>query len=67
MEQMQEYNIGILAIQEIRWIGQSILEKKEGNIYYSCQNKLYQFGTGFIVSKQHKHLIIDFQPVNWRL
>jgi hypothetical protein len=64
---VHEYNINIIAIQEIRWMGQSILEKKEGNIYYSCHNKLHQFGTGFIVSKKSKHLVIDFQPVNWRL
>jgi hypothetical protein len=64
---VQEYNIDILAIQEIRWMGQSMLEKKEGNIYYSCRNKLHQFGTGFIVSKKSKHLVIDFQLVKWRL
>jgi hypothetical protein len=29
---IQEYKIYILAIQEVRWIGQNILEKEEGTI-----------------------------------
>ncbi|PSN51304.1 Craniofacial development protein 2, partial [Blattella germanica] len=64
---MVEYNIDILALQEIRWLGNNILEKKEGNIYYSCHNKLHQFGTGFMVNQKYKHLVIDFQPINFRM
>jgi hypothetical protein len=51
----------------MRWTHQNILEKRECNIYYSCNNKLHQFRTGFVVSKRAKHLVIDFQPLNWRL
>jgi predicted RNase H-like nuclease (RuvC/YqgF family) len=29
---IQEYKIDILAIQEVRWIGQNVLEKKESAI-----------------------------------
>jgi hypothetical protein len=58
--------IDILALQEIRWIGQNILEKRECNIYYSCHNKFHQFRTGLIVNKRTKQLVIDIQPVNWR-
>jgi exonuclease III len=64
---IQEYKIDILAIQEVRWIGQNISEKKEGTIYYSCHNQTHQFGTGFMVNKNMKHLVIDFQPIDMRL
>jgi exonuclease III len=64
---VQEYKIDILAIQEIRWVGQNILEKKQCTIYYSCHNKIHQFGTGFVVNKNMKHLVMDFQPINMRL
>jgi exonuclease III len=62
MDVTQEYNVDILALQEIRWTGHNIFEKRECNIYYSCYNKLHQFGTGFIVSKRAKHLVIDSSP-----
>jgi exonuclease III len=64
---IQEYKIDILAIQEVRWLGQNILEKKEGTIYYSYHNQTHQFGTGFMVNKNMKHLVIDFQPIDMRL
>jgi hypothetical protein len=64
---VQEYKIDTLANQEIRWVGQNILDKKECTIYYSYHNKIHQFGTGFVVNKNMKHLVIDFQPINIRL
>jgi exonuclease III len=48
----QRYKIDILAVQEMRWVGQSILEKKERTIYYSCHKSLHQFGTGFIINRK---------------
>jgi hypothetical protein len=55
---IQEYKIDILAILEVRWIGQNVLEKKEGTIYYSCHNQTHKFGTGFVVNMNMKHLVI---------
>jgi hypothetical protein len=42
-------------------------EKKECTVYYSCHKRLHQFGTGFIVSKKVRDLVIDFQPINMRI
>jgi hypothetical protein len=63
----QGYKIGILAVQEMRWVGQSILEEKECTIYYSCHKSLHQFGTGFIINKNIRHLVIGFQLINMRI
>ena len=63
----KNYNIDILAIQEIRWTGNGILEKKDCTVYYSCHKNLHQFGTGFLIHRNIKHLVIDFQPVNMRI
>jgi hypothetical protein len=62
----QSYKIYILAVQEMRWVGQSILEKKECTVYYSCHKSLHQCVTGFIINKNIRHLVIDFQPINMR-
>jgi exonuclease III len=64
---IENYKTDILAVQETRWTGQHILEKKECTMYYSCHNKTHHFGTGFIINKDMKHLVMDFQPVSMRL
>jgi hypothetical protein len=35
-------------------------------LFFLRTDTIFHIGK-FIVSKQYKHLIIDFQPVNWRL
>jgi hypothetical protein len=50
-----------------RWTGQHILEKKECAMYYSCHNKRHHLGRGFIINKDMKHLIMDFQSIRMRL
>ncbi|GFV18587.1 craniofacial development protein 2 [Trichonephila clavipes] len=42
------YHVDVLAIQEIRWLGTGILDKKDCTLYYSCQEKAHHFGVGFI-------------------
>ena len=34
--------LDVLAIQEIRWLGTEILDKKDYRLYYSCQKKTPQ-------------------------
>jgi len=56
----------LLPIQEVRWLGRSIIEEKDCTIYYSCDDKQNIFGTGFIISKSIR-LIIDFKPTDRRM
>jgi hypothetical protein len=53
--------------KEIRWVGAGILERRGSNIYNSCQKSKHEFGCGFIVSKEVKHLVIDFIAVDHRI
>jgi exonuclease III len=64
---LQEYKVDITALQEIRWIGQGTVERRDGNIYYSCQKSKHEFGCGFILSKKVKHLVTDFIPIDHRI
>ena len=66
IDQLSKYKADITALQEMRWIGNGVIEKKECTIYYSCGNK-HMFGTGFIINQRVKHLVLDFKPVNERL
>jgi hypothetical protein len=45
----------------MRWIGEGILEKKNHMIFFSCHKKNHMFGTGFIINKKIKHLVMDFK------
>jgi exonuclease III len=66
LEHLDSYKLDITAIQELRWLDKGVLEKRNHVIFYSCQKKSHMFGTGFIVSKKIKHLILDFQAKSHR-
>ena len=40
--------IGIIAIQEVHWIGQGVLEKRDHAVFYSCDRKQHLLGVGFV-------------------
>jgi len=66
IEVMQEYKIDLLAVQEVRWLGRSIIEK-DCRIYYSCDDEKNIFGAGFIFSKHIRSRVINFKPIYTRL
>ena len=60
LSQLEAYKMDIIAIQEMRWTGEGIIDKRNRTIFYSCDRKHHMFGTGFIVHTRIKHLVIDF-------
>lgn len=36
-------------------------------MFYSCSTKKHELGTGFVITKRIKHLVLDFKPVSPRL
>ncbi|XP_073979057.1 uncharacterized protein [Rhodnius prolixus] len=67
LEQIDKYRIDIIAIQEIRWLGKGSLEKENHTIYYSCDERLHAFGTGFVIGRKLRQQVIDFKAVNPRV
>jgi len=51
----------------MRWIGSGTTEKENWIIFYSCDNKEHTLGTGFVIHKKVKHLIMNFQPKSSRM
>jgi hypothetical protein len=51
----------------VRWTGNGALEKKECRVFYSCIANKHQLGTGFIIDKKVRHVVIGFTPVNERI
>ncbi|XP_071037111.1 craniofacial development protein 2-like [Parasteatoda tepidariorum] len=48
LEQMEQYNIDLIAIQEVKWIGNGTLNKKNHTVLYSCHPKKHIEGNGRI-------------------
>jgi hypothetical protein len=54
------------AVQEIRRSGSEIFDSGDFIVCYSG-NKERQFGTGFLINKNDKHLIMNFSPETDRI
>jgi endonuclease/exonuclease/phosphatase family metal-dependent hydrolase len=67
LDQLEKYHVDITCVQEMRWIGTGTIEKKNWIIFYSCDNKEHKLGTGFVIHKRVKHLIMNFQPKSPRM
>jgi len=67
LDQIDKYKIGITAIQEVCWIGQGVLEKRDHVLFYSCDRKQHLLGVGFVVKKNFKHLVMDFKAISTRI
>jgi exonuclease III len=57
----------VLALQEIRWTGTGILEKRKHVMLYSGHQKKHEFGVGFLVNNAVKLTINGFEPVSHRI
>jgi len=67
LSQQDSYKMDITAIQEVRWTGEGIIDKKNHTMFYSSDKKHHMFGTGFIVNKNIKHLVTDFKAKTPRI
>jgi hypothetical protein len=67
LDKLEKYYLDITFVQEMRWIGLGTIEKKNWIIFCSCDNKEQKLGTGFVIHKKVKHLIMDFQPKSPRM
>jgi hypothetical protein len=62
----QDYQIDLLAVQEVRGLGWSITEK-DCRMYYSCDDEENIFGAGFIISIHIRSYSNNFKPIDKRL
>ena len=67
LDQIDKYKTGIIAIQDISWTGQGVLEKREHTIIYSCDERQHTLGVGFVVKKNFKHLVMEFKAISTRI
>lgn len=61
------YKADLIALQEVRWNGDGVMQKKDFDLYYSCHKKDHKLGTGFLVGKRLKTRVLDFAAINPRM
>ncbi|PSN57217.1 hypothetical protein C0J52_05015 [Blattella germanica] len=66
IQQIEQYNIKIAAIQEVRWPGEGSQESGKFTLYYGGATKP-QFGTGFLVRRNILSAIRDIKFVSDRI
>ena len=61
-EELNKYGIVITAVQEIRWSGSEIFDSGDFIVCYNGNKERRQFGSGLLINKKYKHLIMGFSP-----
>ena len=67
-KELQKYAIDAMAVQEIRWQGEGRIDKKEFSMIYSgTSENTGQFGTGFLLSKAARNILLEYENINHRI
>jgi exonuclease III len=67
-EELGKTQLEIVAVQETRWSGTTLIKKKYFSFYYSgTKDQTGQAGTGFILFRGIVNNVIRFEAINERL
>lgn len=67
VEETERYGLGVVALQEIRWNEEGVLDIQDTTIFYCECNQHRQFGTGFAVLKKLVPSVKEFKSINPRI
>ncbi|KAL4126161.1 hypothetical protein QTP88_010387 [Uroleucon formosanum] len=68
VEEIEKYKVPIVAIQEIRWLGNGNVQSSNSTIFFSGKETgKHEQGVGFVVRNSIMSSIKRFMPVNERL
>jgi hypothetical protein len=54
----REYEIDLLAVQEVKWLGRRMTENKDLKICYSCDDQMFSEQALFLVNASDQQLLI---------
>jgi exonuclease III len=65
---LKQYKLDITALQETRWQGKDIMDMKSHMLFYSGKEEgTREFGVAFIVERNMKRNVLDFNAVDERI
>jgi hypothetical protein len=59
-------DVDVLAIEEMRWTGNGIMDKENRILLYSGHQNKHEFGVGFLVNNRIKSSLLDLYPLTIR-
>jgi hypothetical protein len=66
-DELNKYWIAIIAVQGMRWSGSELFDSGDFIVCYSSKKERRHFGTGFLINKKYKLLIMSFNPETNRI
>jgi hypothetical protein len=54
----REYEIDLLAVQEVKWLGRRMTESKDFKICYTCDDQMFSEQALFLVNASDQELLI---------
>jgi hypothetical protein len=68
VQETMNFNLDLVALQEIHWQGQGRIDKSKYTLIYSGRsNKTGPLGTGFILTKRIRDNLLEVELINGRL
>jgi len=68
MEEIGKAKVDVVALQEIRWQDQGIIDKKDFTLFYSGpKERTGRCGTGLIISSKMRKSFLSFEPRSDRI
>jgi exonuclease III len=67
IQQIQQYKLKVIAIQETRWLGNEIWDTETHSFEQRKETRTREAGVAFILDKVMKRNIINFDPINERI
>ncbi len=69
LDALAQYNIGITALQEVRFGGSDIIrdKRRKSDIYYSGREKQGLYGVGFVVRGNLRNSVMGWCPISERV
>lgn len=62
--EMKEYQIDVLALQEVRWKDEGRIDREEYTLFYGSENKQGRNGTGFMVSRRLRNSVMELNGID---
>lgn len=63
-----KFKCDVVGLQEIRWQGNGQIDKPEYSLVYSGpEERTGQYGTGFIITREIRRSLLEFEPINERI
>ena len=67
IKEMENYQLDILDVSEMRWTGQGRMNSRGNTVLYSGKEQHHTHGVGIFLSKTAAQTLVSWKPINERI